>query len=225
MRYFPVFLDLKRFSILVVGAGRVGLRKTTTLLAAGASTLTLVDMRPVPGELAAFLQEGRLHYLCKSFSPEDLRGIDIAFACTSNREVNAAVSRACARLRIPCNIADHPEAGDFILPGVVDRGDLVLAVSTSGRSPALSRRIRARLEKEFGPEYAALVMLLGRLRPLVLSEGMATEENTALFRNLLDSPLLESLAQKNVPGVKALLRQHLPPHLHPQVESVCHDLV
>ncbi|MGM0646538.1 MAG: precorrin-2 dehydrogenase/sirohydrochlorin ferrochelatase family protein [Thermodesulfobacteriota bacterium] len=216
MRYFPVFFDLVDQKCLVLGAGRVGRRKAHTLLEAGAQVIIVdpflsqsaqdelsnspnVDLRPRP------LQE------------TDLTNIILAFAASADREANATLVRLCRERNVPCNVADHPQEGAFILPAVHCQDELTFAVSTGGSSPALARHARQKLETLFGREYAILSRLLGGLRPLVLELNRPQPENQAIFRSLLEEEVLEALREGDWTKCENCLKARLPQALHPYV--------
>ena len=140
MRYYPALLDLQGVSCLVVGGGQVGERKVKTLLDCGA----IVHL--VSPELTPFLEEavnqGRLRLRASSFAPAQLEGMFLVIGATDDPEVNRMISAEARSRRLLCNIVDRPRECSFIVPAIVRRGDLVIAVSTGGRSPALAKKIR-----------------------------------------------------------------------------------
>jgi precorrin-2 dehydrogenase/sirohydrochlorin ferrochelatase len=160
--YFPVFLDLRGRRCLVVGGGPVGERKVHELLECGASVV-VVSPAVTPG-LVDLAAHGRIERRARPFRRSDPRGCTLAVAATGNRRVDRAVAAMARRWRALVNVVDGREYCDVILPSVLRRGELQIAVSTGGRSPALAREIRRRLEGLFGPEYAELVRRVGRER-------------------------------------------------------------
>src|SRR5262249_31022665 len=137
-------------------------RKGRALRACGAE-VTGVSRTVTPG-LAALAIAGRVVERRRPFRRSDLRGCALVVAATGNSEVDDAVAALARRARVLVNVVDRPERCDFILPSVLQRGEFQIAVSTGGRSPALAREIRRRLESQFGPEYAGLVAWTGRAR-------------------------------------------------------------
>jgi len=188
MRYFPVFLDLKGKRCIVVGGGAVAERKVKNLLKAGAR------VRVISPELTASLSrlrdEKRISHLSRSYRKKDLEGALLAIAATDDRTINERVFREATANRIPVNVVDDPAHSSFIVPSIVQKRDLLVAVSTSGRSPALARLLRQKLEREIGPEYPRFLKLLGRVRKKVLSLGLGQRENRRIFRRLLKDDLL-----------------------------------
>lgn len=160
--YFPAFLDLRGRRCLVVGGGEIGERKVRALLDCGAE-VTVVSPSLTPG-LAALATGGSLHWRPRAFRKVDARGCTLVIAASGVATVDAAVAAEARRRGVLVNVVDRPAQCDFIFPSVLRRGHLQIAVSTGGRSPALAREIRKRLEPQFGPEYARLVDGIGRER-------------------------------------------------------------
>ncbi len=160
--YFAAFLDLRGRRCLVVGGGAVGERKVQGLLRSGAD-VTVVSPRLTP-DLAALARVGLITHRPRPFRRADVRGARLVIAATGAPSVDAAVAAEARRRRALVNVVDRPAECDVILPSVLRRGPLQIAVSTGGRSPALAREIRRRLERVIGPEYAALVERVGAAR-------------------------------------------------------------
>ena len=155
--------------------------------------MRVIDSRDPDAETKEILSRPPVSFSCREFSEQDLDGVFLAIACTSSRAVNGRIADLCADRGILCNIADQPEKSTFIVPATVSRGDLSIAVSTAGSSPAVAKRIRRELQEHYGEEYAALLVLMGRVRPLMLGLDLPTGHNTGVFRGLADSDLLAAL--------------------------------
>lgn len=160
--YFPAFLDLRGRRCLVVGGGPIGERKVGALLRCGAA-VTVVSPRLTP-DLVALARAGAIVHRPRRFRRADVRGAALAIAATGVPGVDVAVAAEARRRRALVNVVDRPAECDLILPSVLRRGPLQIAVSTGGRSPALAREIRRRLERVIGPEYAELVERVGEAR-------------------------------------------------------------
>ena len=176
---FPISLNLSGRLVVVVGGGRVGMRKTTAVLAAGARVwivdpATLLHLNDPRGNSS-------IAHICEPYCSKHLDGACLAIAAATP-EVNARVTADAKSRGIWVNSASDPASGDFLLPSVVRSGDLTLAISTSGAAPALARRIREKLEAEFDNAFAEWVRVLGEVRPLVL----ATVTDPGQRRDLLD---------------------------------------
>ncbi len=191
MRYYPAFLDLQGLSCLVVGGGQVGERKVKTLLSCGAK------VHLVSPELTPFLEEevrqGRVRLLAPEFLPEHLEGMFLVIGATDDPEVNQRIGSEARSRNLLCNIVDRPRECSFIVPSQVRRGDLVIAVSTGGRSPALAKKIRQDLENLFPDIYSSYVALLGRVREYLLAQGFTQAKNQQIFESLIEAPILESI--------------------------------
>jgi len=162
MGYLPVFLDVTRRPVLVVGGGPIAERKVLALLDAEADvTLVSPSLTDTLSQLAA---GGRIHHLRRRCVVGDVDGYALVYACAGDRALDQQLATGARALGIPINIADDPELCTFIAPSVVRRGDLQIAVSTSGAGPALARRLREQLEREFGEEYASALELMRAAR-------------------------------------------------------------
>ena len=196
MRYYPVNLDLRDRGVVIVGAGAVAARKAKRLLSAGARVTVIA---PSPDEtIAALAAAGHLTHLARCYMPGDLEGALLAFAATDDAAVNLAVAAEARQRGILIDIVDSPRRSDFTTPALLERGDLLVTVSTAGASPALSRRIIGQLEPLFGPEYAEAVTLLAAVREKLLTEKGGSAYNVRVFAELaaLDLPALIKSGQR-----------------------------
>ena len=207
MRYWPVNLDLEGRTCLVVGGGEVGERKVRALLESGAR-VRLVS-RELTSGLSDLARSGQVDHVGAEYRIEHLSGVVLVFAATSDADLNTRLSQEARTRGLWVNVVDQPELCTFIVPASVSRGDLTISVSTGGRSPALAKRVRARLEEEFGPEYAVFLQLMGLVRTRILAAGRPASENRVLFRRLVDSPLLDRLAAADWEGAEKILTQTL----------------
>ena len=205
MRYYPVFLDLQGRACLVVGGGNVAERKVRSLLNAGAS-LTVVSPSLSPGlrDLAA---ASSFAVRNRPFDEQDLDGAFLVVAATDDHALNASLAVLCRDRGILVNAVTSPEDSTFIVPSVVEQGDLLLAVSTCGASPALARNVRERLEREFGPEYAALLDLLGRLRKRLAAAVSDEAARRRIYETVIGSDVLAYLRQGDGDGAERLVQR------------------
>ncbi len=211
MKPYPVMMNLEAKPVIVAGGGRVALRKIKSLLSAGARVIMISP--EVEDELKDLAGRDGVTWIPEPFRDELLdRYPDavLVFGTTDNRDVNTAIHAAAVKRKIPCNIADVPDLCTFIVPAVITQGDLMIAVSTGGSSPALARRIREDLQTQYGPEYAAMTQLLGDLRKRILETGSTSDENKKVFLDLVDSEILTALRQKDRESALAILRAILP---------------
>ncbi len=206
MDYYPIFLDVKDRCCLVAGGGGVGTRKALGLARAGAR-VTVVSLG-FSDELSN-TPVSAITLKKKKFEDSDLDGMSLAFAATDNMQLNAGIRQAAQKKNILCNIADGRDKGDFILPAVVDRGDLLFAVSTCGASPALSKCLRMEIEARFGPEYGILAALLGRIRAVLLERRHDPKGHRKIFCALLDADLPEKIAAGQIRQIDTVLAKVL----------------
>jgi len=207
MQYYPAFLDISNRSCLVVGGGAVGLRKVKTLLKCGANVSVVSPQ--ADAQMAALAQDGKIVFKKRSYCSSDMDGTFLVVGATDDEKLNIRISKDADSRNILCNIVDRPEACSFILPALVHRGDLLIAISTSGKSPALAKKLRMELEQEFGEEYALFLVLMGAIRKKMLQQGHAPLEHKRLFERLVNSEILEMLIEKRHGEIDAVLKEIL----------------
>ena len=183
--YLPLFVDLAGRRCLVVGGGRIA-EGRTRLLAAHGAVLRVVAPEVSDG-LSAMEADGRVEEVRRrAFTPDDMDGGFLVLAATNDRDVNAKIAELARGRGILCNVADDPQTSDVHVPALVRRGDLTVAISTGGASPAVTAGVRRRLEDVFGPEWAALLTLLGDLREATKQRYPQPALRAAAVRALLD---------------------------------------
>ena len=188
---FPMMLDLAGRQCVVIGAGTIGEGKIQGLLATRAK-LTVLAPTATPA-VREWARQGLIDYHERCFEPEDLDRAFLVVAATSSAEVNHRIHREARRRGVLCNVVDDPGHCDFFYPAVVRRGPLQIAISTSGVSPAFARRLRQRLEAQFGEEYGAWLDEVARRREEVLRNVTDAAERRRILEELAtkDSPLPE----------------------------------
>jgi siroheme synthase-like protein len=179
---FPLFLKLEGKRCLVVGAGLIGLEKVESLLRCGAS------IRVVAPHAVARVQQlssrGEIEWLSRRFDPEDAAGCDLIIAATDDARVNQSVFEEASRRSILCNTADDPPLCDFFFASIVQRGDLQIAISTAGQSPAVAQRLRREIDAQLPADLGTWLDALGELRREVLQTMPAGPERKALLHEL-----------------------------------------
>jgi siroheme synthase-like protein len=182
MSLFPLFLKLEGRRCLVVGGGSVAQSKIRGLLDSGA------NVRVIAPEANAVVKEwartGLITWETRSFEAADLDGTVLVIAATSSSDVNETIFREARQRNVLCNAVDDPKHCDFYYGAVVRRGQLQVAISTEGQSPALAQRIRRELEAQFGPEYAGWVEKLGQIREKLFASGIDAESRRQLLHEL-----------------------------------------
>ncbi|MFC1977077.1 bifunctional precorrin-2 dehydrogenase/sirohydrochlorin ferrochelatase [Chloroflexota bacterium] len=204
--YYPIFLNISGRGCVVVGGGQVAFRKVKTLLEHGA--VVAVVSPDLCSELNQLAKSGQIRVLQRSYRAGDLQDAVIAIAATDDSNTNLEVAKEGRKRAILVNVVDDAESSDFIAPSYVRRGDVTIAVSTAGRSPALARKIRTRLEKDFGDEYASLALLLDEVRAEVKRQGIKVNGDT--WQETIDLGLLfDLLREGNSEKAKAILLNNL----------------
>jgi precorrin-2 dehydrogenase / sirohydrochlorin ferrochelatase len=186
-RFYPVFLSLEGRTCLVVGGGAVGERKVRELLKYGVS-IRMVSRDLTPW-LAERLAEGRLVLAGSEYSRAHLDGADLVFAATSDMEVNRTIAGDARSRGLWCNMAIDPELGSFIVPSVVRKGPLCIAISTGGSSPAAAKAIRVKLERDFGREWERFIGFLGLLRAIFKSKGIVDSAAGSIYKEIAAIPV------------------------------------
>ena len=207
MSLFPIFVKLEGRPVLLVGAGPVGESKVGGLLSAGAVvTVVAPDATPVIRKLA---DDGKLVWRQREFNPNDLNGVALVVAAVP-REVARAVYEEAQIRNVLVNSVDDPDNCDFYYPAVVNRGDLQIAISTAGHSPALAQRIRIELEQQFGPGYEAWIRQLGEARRELFASDMNPDERKRKLHDIAAAGMGPegTIAGRTDPGRV----QHNPPY-------------
>lgn len=162
MNYYPIFLDLRGRPCLVVGGGQIATRKVEGLLKSGAM-LTVISPK-VNEAIQEWRSQGKLRHLPRCYRSGDLRGFFIAYAATGIVEVDQQMAAEAGVERVLLNVVDLPMLCDFITPAIVQRGDLILAISTNGKSPGFAKLVRQQLEGFVGPEYGEVLEVVSSKR-------------------------------------------------------------
>ncbi len=202
MSEYPIMLQLAGKDCVVVGSGPVGMRKVRGLLSAGAR----VRLVSPTGLQQADLEN--VEIIPRVFCSGDLDGACLVFAATGDNDSDRAVATEARRLGIPVCLAGLPEEGDFSLPAVLRRGDLTVAVTTAGRSPALATLVRDQLEALLPDTWAIVLEIAAAVRQRALSDPDSVDYNAEKLRHLLSGSLLELLAARDVGAVDRWL-QHV----------------
>ena len=212
MRYYPVYLDISERTCLVIGGGSVATRKVQTLMACGAK-VTVVSPE-VTSTIQRLYDEKQIVLKLRPYQSEDLDTAFLVIGATNDESLNLKISGDAENRNLLCNIADRPEVCNFILPSIVHRGDLIIGISTSGRSPAMAKSIRKELEKQFGLEYAVFLQLMGAIRKRLLSQAHEPEAHKHLFERLINEGLLDLIRNAQTAAINDLLENVLGADFH-----------
>jgi len=192
MMYYPAFMKIADKRCVVCGGGEVAFRKVQALLDCGAS-VEVISPSTCP-ELTGMAEAGKIKIHRREYREGDLQGACITIAATDNRETNAAIAGEAQRSGSIVNAVDDAGSSDFIMPAYFKRGDIIIAVSTSGKSPALARKLRTSLKRQLGPEYANLVQLVSEVRAEIKQRGLKVNENA--WQESLNLELLTGLIRE-----------------------------
>ena len=189
MSLLPIFVKLRRRLVVVVGGGAIAEGKIEALFAAEARVRVVAPQ--VTAAIARWAGQGTVEWKRKPFAADDLEGAYLVIAATSAPGVNEAVYSEADARGILCNAVDDIEHCHFYYGSVVQRGDLQIAISTNGKSPALAQRLRLQLEKQFGPEYELWLEWLGAAREVLRAGDDSPESKKALLHNLASEPMFQ----------------------------------
>lgn len=205
MKYFPTYLDLKDKNILVIGTGLETEPKVLQLLDTGANLKLISEIRP--SYLGQFEEFNNFIFEQRLFVESDLDNVWLVISTLENRNLNEYIFRAAANRNIFCNVVDVTELCTFIFPAIISQGDINIAISTSGTSPALAQNIKEKISGLIGPEYGILAGILGRKRKKILEKIPDREERSRLFHHLVNSGAIELLRQNRNSEAESILSQ------------------
>jgi len=191
--YYPIYLDIEGRNVTIIGGGNVCARKAETMMNYGAR-VTIVSPE-FTEEIEQWGRDGVLQLRRKTYEDADLEGANIVIASTDDQSVNEQIAADCRRRRIPVNVVDVTPLCEFIVPAIIDKGSVTLAVSTGGKSPALARTLKEDLQRMIGPEYAEVNDALGTLRESAKRVLPTDVDRKRFFDGILADGLLELLRE------------------------------
>ena len=209
MQLLPIFLEIQDKPCLVAGGGMTAARKVTSLLRAGAA-LTLVAPE-LCDQLRQKAESGQIRHLARDVRPNDLPGNRLVIAATDDREVNRNIARQATQLGIPVNVVDDPDACTFLLPSIVDRAPVTIAVSTGKASPVLARLLRTRLESLIPAGYGRLAELSGRYRERVKARFTDQRDRRRFWDRVLQGAVAERVFAGQFEEAEAIIESELAP--------------
>lgn len=204
-KFYPMMVDLTGKRCLVVGGGAVAERKVVSLVECGAK-VGVVSPKAT-ARLTALASSGRIRLRRRPVRAADLTGAFLVVVATDDPRVNREVAERVRKAGGLVNVADDPAACSFLVPSVIRRGDLTVAISTGGGSPALARKLRQRLEQTVGPEYEAFVAALRLLRERARRAIADPEDRRAIYRRAVESDLFEAAARGDSARVAARIKE------------------
>lgn len=207
MRHLPIFFDIKQELCLVIGGGEIATRKVSLLLRAGAR------VRLIAPELCQSLQrladKGKIEHHARSYQKDDLDGAVLVIAATNDLTINRAIATTARAQRIPVNVVDNPDDGNFIMPSIIDRSPVVAAVSTGGASPVLARLIRSRLESLIPAGYGRLAELAARFRDRVREKISDPVQRRRFWDCVLQGGVAERVFSGHMQEAEMLMEREL----------------
>ena len=207
MQYYPVYLNLVGRKAVVIGGGQIAQGKVENLLTAEACVFVVAPT--LTAALQRLRDELRISHIAREYQEGDLRGAFIAISATDDRQTNARVWQEALEGNILMNVVDDTPHCNFIAPSILRRGDLTVAISTSGKAPAVAVRLREQLEHMIGPEYAQFLTLAGQARAPLLARTPDFEARKALWYRLVDSDVFELLKQGDETGARGRIAEIL----------------
>lgn len=187
--YYPAFINLEGKRTIVIGGGRVALRKIRSLLRSGAS-VTVISPEVIPA-IENLSDSKRIRLLKRNYRKGDLKNAFLVIAASSSRELHKRIAGDFKGL---LNVVDDPELCNFIVPSVIRRGPLTIAISTSGASPAMAKAIRKEMEKLYGEEFGKYMLWLKRNRKKILS--LPPSKRKRVISRLSSSAVIKTLREK-----------------------------
>lgn len=187
MAYFPIYVNLEQKRILIVGGGRVALRKVKVLLEYGSEILVVApEMEEELCRMEESASPGKLKLERRQFQKEDLKTADMIIAATDSPAENSRIYKLCKQKGKPINVVDVPAECDFIFPAIVKKKDLVVSVSTGGKSPLFAAKVKQELENRIPDYYGELVETLGKWRNRILTEVSDVKKRKRIFEILVE---------------------------------------
>jgi precorrin-2 dehydrogenase/sirohydrochlorin ferrochelatase len=198
MKLFPLFVKLEGRRCLVVGAGSIAESKISGLVDTGAQVHVVAPK--ATKKVRSWARAGKIEWQHRGFAPADLDGAFLVVAATSSPPVHEHISAEAQRRGVLCNIVDVPHLCDFYYPAVVRRGALQIAISTTGRSPALAQRLRKELERQFGLEYEEWLKAIGEARGRMRGESLNAEKRKLLLHQMASEKAFEDFRKGKKPA-------------------------
>jgi uroporphyrin-III C-methyltransferase / precorrin-2 dehydrogenase / sirohydrochlorin ferrochelatase len=199
----PIFLDIKGRACLVVGGGAVAARKAALILRAGAELTVVAPW--LSSAMQVIVDDGRVHYQPRVFVDSDLDGQALIIAATDDSAINRRVAELAKAHTLPVNVADNPELGTFVLPSVIDRAPVQIAISTGGASPVLARQLRARLESAIPLTYGRLAELADAFRDQVKGRLPRSAQRRRFWEQILQGPVAEAVFAGRIDSARDML--------------------
>jgi precorrin-2 dehydrogenase / sirohydrochlorin ferrochelatase len=203
MKHYPVYLNLNDRTVLIVGAGEVALQKIQGLLETGAH-IRVVSPDALP-EIEALAREGKLEWRRRLYQSSDMDETRLVIAATDDQELQPRIAAEARARGVWVNVVDVPPLCDFIAPAIVNKGEIQIAISTGGASPAMAKFIRQKLETYLGEEYQQLVALIQRYRPDILK--LSKDRRQTVWEYIISQRFLDQIKQEGSQSAEARLKE------------------
>jgi len=207
MEHLPIFINLKQKPVLVVGGGDIALRKINLLLKAQASVNCLSPL--FCDGIASLSADKSVNLIQKSFEPDDIKNYSIIIASTDDSLVNSSISELAKKANIPVNVVDSPELSSFIMPSIVDRSPVIIAVSSAGKAPVLARIIRAKLETVIPSAYGLLAEIAGEYRQKVKNRFSNIKDRRAFWESAFSGVIAEKVFSGRINEARGDIEEQL----------------
>ncbi|MCD3218066.1 bifunctional precorrin-2 dehydrogenase/sirohydrochlorin ferrochelatase [Clostridium botulinum C] len=196
--YYPLMLDIRNKNIIVIGGGEVAFRKTKKLLQFEANVILIS-----PQLISEFSDLKKVYYdklnvIIDCYNESYIKNAYLVIAATSNKSINKKISQYCKEKNILCNIVDDIDSSDFIVPSSVKRGNLVISISTMGKSPMLACKIKQEIEKRYSDEYEEYIVLLGEARKIIIKK----------FKDNVKKEVLKKLINMSLDEIKIFIQEN-----------------
>ena len=201
--YYPVYIELREQPCAVIGGGKIAEGKVEGLLAAQANVIVISP--DLTANLRELVEEKKITYIARAYQPGDLTGAFMVICATDQTQINHQVWQEASANRQLVNVVDDTPRCNFIAPSILRKGDLSIAISTSGKAPALAVRLKERLQRELGPEYERFLELAGELREPLARQVPDFETRKAIWYELVDSEILDVLARGDETAAREII--------------------
>ncbi|MBP1748705.1 MAG: hypothetical protein H6Q52_1244 [Deltaproteobacteria bacterium] len=205
--YYPLFLDITGKECLIIGGGTVAERKATMLLKFNASVRVISPK--ATKKLIHLADTGRISLTLRKYRSGDHENAAVIFACTDDRDANRLVRENAAMQRIPVNVVDKPEECDFIVPSIIKKGDVTIAISTSGRAPMASKKIRQAIEKTITGDCVGYIRIMGAIRHYLLKTVPEKKVRRDIMK-FVGSMDMDEIVRIGIAGMKRIVDSRIP---------------
>ncbi|MFZ3072813.1 MAG: bifunctional precorrin-2 dehydrogenase/sirohydrochlorin ferrochelatase [Thermodesulfobacteriota bacterium] len=204
MSLYPIFLNIEKTPCLVVGGGEVAERKVLSLLEAKAK-VTVVSPE-LTDALKKLVKTKKIRHIKRVYKAGDIKGFSLVISAASSLKANKEAGKEAKKLRIPLNVVDNPTLCTFIVPAIVKRGELMIAISTSGKSPYFAKTLRLFLDEVIPREFGVLVNIIGAVRNKLLKQSLKNDKKVGIYAKFMNPVFFALLRKKDRQGIDRFLK-------------------